>query len=190
MAKPTGGERVTPAQIAATAEKLTKDGNIGVAYTYNEPLIGYEFVLDCAALVHEKGLKNILVTNGYIQREPFIALLPYINALNIDLKGFTDAFYQKVSGSLDTVKENIAMAARYAHVEVTTLIIPRENDGEGEIDALARFLAGVNPEIPLHLSRFFPRHEMTDREPTPVETIWQLKKTAENYLKYVYAGNI
>jgi pyruvate formate lyase activating enzyme len=193
MAKPGGGrntQHMTPEQVAAAAEHFIPQGNIGVAYTYNEPLIGYEFVLDCAKRVRERGLKNALVTNGYIRPEPLLALLPYIDALNIDLKGFTDKFYENVKGGLEAVKESIRIAADMAHVEVTTLIIPRENDGEEEIDALARFVAEVGLNIPLHLSRFFPRHQMTGKEPTPGDTILRLKKVAERHLRHVYAGNM
>lgn len=189
-ARSENAEMLTPAQVAALADRMKPEGNIGVAYTYNEPLIGYEFVRDCAIAVHEKGLKNVLVTNGYLHAEPFLALLPYIDALNIDLKGFTEAFYRRVKGGLEEVKRNIALAADHAHVEVTTLIIPGENDSEAEIEALSRFLAGINPEMPLHLTRFFPNHEMTDKPPTPKETIFRLKEVAEQYLKYVHPGNM
>jgi pyruvate formate lyase activating enzyme len=189
MVKPIDGEYTSPAQIAEISKKLIPRGNIGIAYTYNEPLIGYEFIKDCAILLRKQNQKNVLVTNGYINRQPFLELLPYIDALNIDLKGFGD-FYKKVKGRLDIVKENIALAAEAAHVEITTLIIPGENDGDEEIDALAMFISGINAEIPLHLSRFFPKYEMTDKPPTPPETILRLKKIAEKYLKYVYAGNM
>jgi len=180
---------VSPEQLAAKAAELVPQGNIGVAYTYNEPLIGYEYVQNCAALVHEQGMINVLVTNGTVEEEPWRALLPLIDASNIDLKGFTPAWYRQLGGNLETVKRSIALAAERCHVEVTTLLIPGENDSEEEIRELARWLASISPEIPLHLSRFFPRYQMTDRPPTSVEQVYGLAETAQGYLPYVYTGN-
>ena len=180
---------VSPEQLAAKAAEFVPRGNIGVAYTYNEPLIGYEYVRDCAALVHERELVNVLVTNGTIEAAPWRALLPLIDAVNIDLKGFTDTWYRKLGGDIETVKRSIALAAEQCHAEVTTLLIPGENDSAREIRKLARWLAGVNPNIPLHLSRFFPRYWMTDRSPTPVERVYRLAEVAREYLAYVYTGN-
>ena len=180
---------VSPEQLAAKAAELIPRGNIGVAYTYNEPLTGYEYVRDCSALVHERGLVNVLVTNGTIEEVPWRALLPLTDAVNIDLKGFTAAWYRKLGGDLDTVKRSIALAAERCHVEVTTLLVPGENDSVEEVRELARWLAGVNPDIPLHLSRFFPRYRMTDHPPTPVERIYRLAEEARAYLAHVYTGN-
>ena len=180
---------VSPEQLAAKAAELVPHGNIGVAYTYNEPLIGYEYVRDCAALVHEQGMVNVLVTNGTVEVEPWRALLPLIDAANIDLKGFTPAWYRRLGGDLETVKRSIALAAEWCHVEVTTLLIPGENDSEEEIRELARWLASISPEIPLHLSRFFPQYQMVDRLPTPVEQVYRLAEAARGYLSYVYTGN-
>ena len=180
---------VSPEQLAAKAAELVPQGNIGVAYTYNEPLIGYEYVQNCAALVHEQGMINVLVTNGTVEEEPWRALLPLIDASNIDLKGFTPAWYRQLGGNLETVKRSIALAAERCHVEVTTLLIPGENDSEEEIRELARWLASISSEIPLHLSRFFPRYRMLDRPPTPVEQVSRLAETARRYLSYVYTGN-
>ena len=180
---------VSPEQLAAKATELVPQGNIGVAYTYNEPLIGYEYVQDCASLVHEQGMVNVLVTNGTVEEEPWRALLPLIDAANIDLKGFTPAWYRRLGGDLETVKRSIALAAERCHVEVTTLLIPGENDSEEEIRELARWLASVSPEIPLHLSRFFPRYRMLDSPPTPVEQVYRLAEAARRYLSHVYTGN-
>ena len=180
---------VSPEQLAAKAAELVPQGNIGVAYTYNEPLIGYEYVQDCASLVHEQGMVNVLVTNGTVEEEPWRALLPLIDASNIDLKGFTPAWYRQLGGDLETVKRSIALAAERCHVEVTTLLIPGENDSEEEIRELARWLASISPEIPLHLSRFFPQYQMVDRLPTPVEQVYRLAEAARGYLSYVYTGN-
>ena len=180
---------VSPEQLAAQAAELVPHGNIGVAYTYNEPLIGYEYVWDCAALVHEQGMVNVLVTNGTVEEEPWRALLPLVDAANIDLKGFTPSWYRRLGGDLETVKRSIVLAAERCHVEVTTLLILGENDSEEEIRELARWLASISPEIPLHLSRFFPQYQMVDRLPTPVEQVYRLAEAARGYLSYVYTGN-
>ena len=180
---------VPPEQLADKAEELIPRGNIGVAYTYNEPLVGYEYVRDCAAAVHDRGMVNVLVSNGTIEERPWRALLPFLDAANIDLKGFTQSWYRRLGGGLDTVKRSIALAAERCHVEVTTLLVPGENDSVDEIRALAQWLASVSPDIPLHLSRFFPRYEMRDRPPTPVEEVYQLAEEARNWLAYVYTGN-
>lgn len=181
---------LSPEQLVKKAEELVHSGNIGIAYTYNEPLIGYEYVRDCGKLAHERGLKNVVVSNGYICREPFENILPLIDAMNIDLKGFTEEYYHRLSGDLETVKQSIELASRACHVEVTTLIVPGENDSEAEMEALAEWLAGVNPEIPLHLSRFFPRYKYMGKSPTSPETLYKLRDIAGKHLKYVYTGNI
>jgi len=180
---------VSPEQLADKAEELISQGNIGVAYTYNEPLVGYEYVRDCAALVHDRGMDNVLVTNGTIAEQPWRELLSLLDATNIDLKGFTLAWYRRLGGDLDTVKRSITLAAERCHVEVTTLLVSGENDSVAEIHALAQWLASVNPDIPLHLSRFFPQYEMQDRSPTPVEDVYRLADEARIWLTYVYTGN-
>ena len=181
--------KLSPELLASRAEELVPQGNIGVAYTYNEPLVSYEYIRDCATLIREKGLVNVLVTNGTVEEALWRALLPFIDAANIDLKGFTAAWYRKLGGDLDTVKRSIALAAEQCHTEVTTLLVPGENDSVEEIRELSRWLAGVDPNIPLHLSRFFPRYQMTDRPPESVERIYHLADEARAYLTYVYTGN-
>jgi len=180
---------VSPQQLSDQAAELRTWGNIGIAYTYNEPLVGYEYVRDCAVLVRERGMVNVLVTNGAAEEVPLRDLLPLIDAANIDLKGFTSAWYRRLGGDLETVKRSITLAAERCHVEVTTLLVPGENDGAEEIRELARWLAGADPNIPLHLSRFFPRYHMTDHPPTSVEKVYHLADEARAYLKYVYTGN-
>ncbi len=180
---------VPPKALADKALELRPYGNIGVAYTYNEPLVGYEYVRDCAALIHERGMVNVLVTNGTIEETPWRELLPLIDAANIDLKGFTPEWYRRLGGDLETVKRSISLAAERCHVEVTTLLVPGENDSEEEIRTLARWLAPVDRNIPLHLSRFFPRYRMTDKPPTPVERVYRLADAAREYLFFVYTGN-
>jgi len=126
---------LSPEALADKTLELRRRGNIGVAYTYNEPLIGYEYVRDCAALVHERGMVNILVTNGTIEEAPWRALLPLIDAANIDLKGFSPEWYRKLGGDLEAVKRSISLAAERCYVEVTTLLIPGGNDCVEEVRA-------------------------------------------------------
>ena len=178
-------------EIVAKAVSLRSRGNIGIAYTYNEPSIWYEFVYETAEKAKEKDLMNVLVTNGYIEEEPLMRILPYIDAMNIDLKAYNETFYRDlVKGDLEKVKETISRSARRCHVEVTTLIIPGLNDSREEMEDMCGWLASLSPELPLHLSRYFPKYEMTDRPPTPLGTLLELKRIAERHLKYVYLGNI
>ena len=179
----------SPEALVQLALALRPRGNLGLAYTYNEPLVGYEFVRDCAAMVREAGMFNVLVTNGTIEEAPWRALLPLIDAVNIDLKGFTEAWYRRLGGDLETVKRSIALAAEACHLEVTTLVVPGCNDGEDELRALSGWLASLRPDIPLHISRFFPRHRMNDLRPTPVDTVYRLAAVARERLRYVYTGN-
>ena len=163
-----------------------------MAFTYNEPLISYEYVRDTACLVHARGLKNVLVTNGTAELSVQDEILPYIDAMNIDLKGFSEGYYKKLGGDLETVKHFIERAAgrdANCHVELTTLIVPGENDSEEEMEQEAQWIASINHDIPLHVTRFFPRYKMTDRAATNVEKIYRLKAVAEKHLKWVYAGN-
>lgn len=182
---------ITPEELADKAKELKDEGNVGLAYTYNEPSIWYEFVLDTAKLAHRKDLKNVMVTNGFIEKEPLRELLHHIDAMNIDVKGYTASFYRDIcKGVLDDVKRTVEMAAEKCHVEITTLVIPGLNDAVEEIDALSRWLAGISEEIPLHLSRFFPNYEMQDVPATPRETLVKAQETAMRYLKHVYLGNV
>lgn len=185
----TGWRMMRPEELADLAEDCRGRGNIGVAFTYNEPLAGYEFVRETARLVHERGMKNVLVTNGTAKLPVLEELLPYIDAMNIDLKGFTEEYYRKLGGSLETVKEFIRRAAKECHVELTTLIVPGENDSAEEMEREAEWIASVDSEIVLHVTRFFPRYRMTDRKATDVEEVYRLRDAAGKYLKYVYTGN-
>ncbi|MBM7624019.1 AmmeMemoRadiSam system radical SAM enzyme [Sporohalobacter salinus] len=171
--------------------ELTKEHNsIGIAYTYSEPLIWYEYILNTAQLIHQAGLKNVLVTNGLINPRPLAELLPYIDGLNIDLKAFSEDFYNDIcQGYLEPVKESISLADQESLVEVTTLLIPGLNDSREEIERLVTWLAGINPDIPLHFTRYFPKYKL-DAEQTPVETLLQAKEIAEEKLNFVYLGNV
>lgn len=183
-------ESAAPSRLAELAEELRPRGNIGLAYTYNEPLVGWEFVRDCAREVRARGMKNVLVTNGTAEPEVLRELLPLIDAYNIDLKGFTEEWYRKLGGDLQTVKNFIKMAAGAAHVELTTLIVPGENDGEDEMRALSSWVSSAGENIPLHITRFFPRRLMTDMPPTPKETLFRLADVAREKLETVIIGNI
>ena len=181
-------KNITPEELKNIAQEAMSQGNIGVAYTYNEPLINFEFIYDCARKIHEAGIKNVLVTNGFINPVPLKVLLPYIDAMNIDLKSFTSDFYTKIGGKLENVKNTIRTAQKHCHIEVTTLLIPNEN--EHDIEKVAQWLSGISIDIPLHISRFFPLNKYTNREPTPPETISAAVETARRYLKNVFAGNM
>ncbi len=185
-----GAEYLAPEALAELAVKYRDQGNIGVAFTYNEPLVGWEYVRDTARLVHEKGMLNVMVTNGTASLEVLDELAPYIDAMNIDLKGFTDRYYNEIlGGSRQMTMDFITEAVKHCHVELTTLIVPGENDSEEEIREMAEWIAGLSDEIPLHISRFFPRFNMTDRDATPVRTVYDLADVAREKLKYVYTGN-
>jgi pyruvate formate lyase activating enzyme len=179
---------VSPEELAETAEGLEGRGNIGVAYTYNEPLVGWEYVRDTAVLVHEKGMKNVLVSNGSAGIETAAEIVPLMDAMNIDLKVFSEEGYKKLGGDLAQTEGFIKYAAGKTHIELTTLIVPGLNDDAGMMEREAAWIAGIDPEITLHVTRYFPGWKM--KEPaTPAETVYGLADTAHRYLRYVYTGN-
>ncbi len=184
-------ESATPAALADLAARLARErGNLGLAYTYNEPLVGWEFVRDCAYEIHARGLLNVLVSNGVAEAPVVEALAPLLDAANIDLKGPSQAYYDWVGGDFNAVCRTISsLHAAGCHVEATTLVVPGRNDTEEDIAAIAAFLASVSPDIPLHVTRFFPRFRMTDAAPTPVSTVHRLADVARAYLRRVLAGN-
>ncbi|MCL5056777.1 MAG: AmmeMemoRadiSam system radical SAM enzyme [Actinobacteria bacterium] len=174
---------------AALAAREKDTPNVGLAYTYSEPFMWYEYVYDTSRLARSKGLKNVLVTNGYVNEEPLKALLPYIDAMNIDVKGFTDRYYRDTcAGRLDPVIRTVEISAGKCHVEITTLLVPGLNDSPEEIRELARWLGGIDRDIPLHFSRYFPNYKF-DLDPTPAATMLMARETAGEYLNYVYIGN-
>ena len=186
---PAGSRYVSPGQLVQKALDYKSAGNIGVAYTYNEPLTGWEYVLDAAKLVRAAGMKNIIVTNGMASEEVLERILPYTDAMNIDLKGFTNVWYQKLGGDLKRVKEFILRAAAVCHVELTTLIVPGENDDPEKMREQAGWITSVSKTIPLHVTRFFPRYHMTDRPATEIQTVYKLADIAGRYLEHVFVGN-
>ena len=180
---------VSPESLAEKALSLVSRGNIGVAYTYNEPLVSWEYVRDASRCVRSLGMKNVVVTNGCVNSTVIEKVLPFIDAMNIDLKGFTREWYEILGGDLDVVKDTIARSAKKTHVEVTTLIVPGKNDGEEEIRSLAQWVSKIDKKIPLHITRFFPHWRMPDAEATPVDTVYRSVSAAREYLEYVYPGN-
>ncbi len=187
-------ESLQPEELVDIAEATKKRGNIGIAFTYNEPLIGYEFIRDTAKLAKEKELKTVIVTNGTAELPVLEELKPYIDAMNIDLKGFTDNYYREtLSGDRQQVMAFIEAASAFCHVELTTLIVPGENDSEEEMRELSKWVSRLKgpdgEDIPLHISRFFPRFRMQDRAATPVRTVYHLAEIAREALHYVYTGN-
>jgi pyruvate formate lyase activating enzyme len=181
---------VEPQELVRLADKARAQGNIGLAYTYNEPLVGYEFVLDCARLVRQAGMRNVLVSNGYINPEPLEALLPFIDAANIDLKAWNDRFYSQICGGRrEPVLAAIRLLAARCHLEVTTLLLPGENDSEEEIGELAAFLAALHPDIPLHLSRHHPDYQMSEPPPISLARMEKLAGLARRSLRHVWLGN-
>ncbi len=183
-------EKITPEKLAEVANAYKVRGNIGVAFTYNEPLICYEFIRDSAKLIKEMGMKNVLVTNGTAELEVLEEIIPYIDAMNVDLKSFSEKTYREVlGGDLNMTKAFIERAVKDCHVELTTLIVPGMNDTEEEMRELSGWIAGMSDEIPYHISRFFPRHKMSDKNPTDIGKIYMLADIAREKLKYVYTGN-
>jgi pyruvate formate lyase activating enzyme len=181
-----GLSETDPEVLVETAEQR---GSIGIAYTYSEPLVHYEYILATAKIAKGKGLKNVLVTNGYLNPEPAAELFEYIDAANVDLKSFSQDFYtEEIKGNLEPVLAFITQAAPLISLEVTTLVIPGKNDSESEIRAIADFISAINPDIPLHLSCYYPTYKYTVGA-TPPELVFRHVQTAREKLNYVYAGN-
>lgn len=192
IAHPTGSlalRDASPEQVVAQALALRQRGNIGIAFTYNEPLIGFEYVRDTAKLAKEHGLKTVCVSNGFTTDATLDAVLPWIDAWNLDLKG-NDAFYRSLGGALAPVQNTISRAAKRAHVELTMLVIPGKNDDLDAFRGLVDWIASVDADIPLHLSRFFPAHRWNDVPPTPVATLRIMADIAREKLSTVLLGNV
>ncbi len=191
-----GGVRyIAPEELADLAAEYVSHGNIGVAFTYNEPLVGYEYVIDASKEVHKRGLKTVLVSNGCVSDQVADLVIPHIDAANIDLKGFTDDYYGKfLKGSRDMVMNFIEKAADHVHLELTTLVVPGYNDTEEEMRELSGWIAGLKggrgaEDIALHISRYFPRFNL-DVPATDVGLIYRLTEVARENLSHVFPGNV
>ena len=178
-------------QPEAAVQEALSQRSIGIAYTYNEPYVSFEYVLATARLAREVGLKNVLVTNGYYTPGPFEDIVDVVDAMNIDLKSMSDEFYRTYcAGDIEPVLRTIRTAVeRGIHVELTNLLIPGLNDSESDISAWVGFVAGVRADIPVHFSGYHPAHEM-DRPPTPLASLELAHRLAGKKLKFVYLGNV
>jgi pyruvate formate lyase activating enzyme len=181
---------LTPEQVV---EQAREEGCASIAYTYTEPTIFFEFAHDTAAVARQKGLKNIFVTNGFMTEEALDAIQPYLDAANVDLKSFRDEFYRRTcKARLEPVLRTIAgLKERGVWLEVTTLIVPGENDSEQELRDIASFLSGLSTEIPWHISRFYPQYEYGDSQMTPMETLRRAQAIGRQAgLKHIHLGNV
>ncbi len=170
--------------------KVERNKVIGIAYTYSEPSVWFEFVLETAKAAHKKGLKNVLVSNAYINQDPLMELIPYLDAANVDLKSFNSEFYKKIcGGKLEPVLENIKLLSGKVHLELTTLIVPGLNDSRKELRQLFKWVNKFDRQIPLHLSRYFPEYKLK-RSATPIKKMQEAYQLAREYLDYVYLGNM
>ncbi len=177
-----------PEEIVALA---VKNNSASIAYTYSEPVVWYEYVYDTARIAHSRGIKNVMVTNGFINEEPLIRLLPFIDAMNIDLKCYDESNYKKIhKGGLEPVKNTIKTAyANGCHVEVTTLIVTGINDSHDELIETAEFIASVNKAIPWHISRYHPSYKY-DKPATSVKLLINAYEAASKILDFVFTGNL
>ena len=185
------GDLYSPEDVVSAAEQANCRS---IAYTYTEPTVFFEFAYDTAKLAHEKGILNVFVTNGYMTFEAVHMIRPYLDAANVDLKAFNDEFYkEQCSAKRKHVMETLKlMKSLGIFVEVTTLLIPGLNDDKRELQHLASFIVNsLGPETPWHISRFHPTYKLTDRQPTPVESIHMARRIGiEAGLRYVYSGNV
>ncbi len=178
---------ISPVQLC---EKVLATKARQVAFTYTEPLMWFEYIMDCAPLFKEAGIRIVMVSNGFINPEPLQELLPIVDAWNIDLKSMDDEFYEKICGAhVAPVLKTISSVASVSHLEITNLLIPGKNDSTEQIESLVDWVAALNPDIPLHFSRYFPRFKMKE-QPTPEKTLNTAYKIAIKKLHYVYVGNI
>lgn len=184
------GNEITPEEIVEEAKESRCQS---ISYTYTEPTVFFETVKETAKLATENNIKNCLVTNGFMATKPLQDIAPYIDAANVDLKSFSNKFYIEICGAkLEPVLENIRLMVELGiWVEVTTLLIPTLNDSEEEGIKIAKFLADLNPDIPWHISKFYPTNKMLDKPFTPIKTIRLFRKIGQNVgLKYIYSGNV
>ncbi|MGC8735590.1 MAG: AmmeMemoRadiSam system radical SAM enzyme [Dissulfurimicrobium sp.] len=184
------GDDYTPDEVV---EAAVLNGAKSISYTYVEPTIFYEFAYDCAVIAKKKGIRNVFVSNGFMAPDVTRHLVPVLDAINIDIKGFTERFYREVcKAKLKPVLDNVKLFHELgAWVEVTTLIIPGLNDSPEELRDIARFIKGVSPAMPWHVTAFYPTYMMMDKPPTPISSLRLARRIGlEEGLKYVYEGNI
>jgi len=184
-------EEMSPGQVLEITKRYVPNGCIGVAYTYNEPFTWYEYVKDIAALVKEAGLFNVLVTNGYVLEEPLRGLLPLVDAMNIDIKGFNESFYHRLGGHFrPAIRTAETAKTAGCHIEITNLLIPDLNDAREDIEKLVDWVANkLGKDTPLHFSRYFPSYKMM-AGPTPLETLHLAEAIAKQKLDLVHLGNV
>lgn len=188
-------QELDPHSLVSLALEARAQGNIGIAFTYNEPLINYEYIIDVAQAAKNSGAANndlniVAVSNGQLERPYARQVFPHIHAFNIDLKAFSPGFYAKMGGDFELAKRSIELACSLAHVEISYLVIPGLNDSLEEIESAARWLAGLDREIPLHISRFFPNYKLMSVESTPVKKIKDAVRVAQRHLHNVYSANL
>ncbi|NMB34735.1 MAG: AmmeMemoRadiSam system radical SAM enzyme [Firmicutes bacterium] len=184
-------EYIAPEKILAFLEGQPARGQLGVAYTYNEPTVWYEFVRETAEIIAVEGYQNVLVTNGLIKKEPLKELLPFIGALNVDVKAFREDFYRRHcrGRGFKEVLRTVEQALSTCHVELTYLLIPGLNDSAEEIKEFVDWVVSLDRKVPVHFSRYFPQYRLS-LPPTPLETLYRAWGTAHEKLSYVYLGNV
>ena len=181
--------KLGPEELVHLAEELKSHGNIGLAFTYNEPLTNYECLLDTAILARKAGLETVVVTNGQINEPYLLKLLPYISAWNIDLKAFSQEAYQSLGGDFHTTLRTIQLTSPTSHVEITSLIVPKISDDLDLFKQQIDFLASISPNLPLHLSRYHPAYKYNE-PPTDKKLMFEMLELAKAKLNYVYLGNV
>ena len=184
------GTRLQDIDVSDVLRLARTNNTRAVAFTYNEPLVWYEFIADCAAVLREEGIAVVLVSNGMIREEPLLALLPFLSAANVDVKTFDSVTYRNLGGDIDSVKKTVErMFEANVHVEITTLVVPDISDDPDDFAREVEWIASISPDIPLHLSRYFPRHRWS--RPATSETLLDaMATTARRLLRHVYLGNV
>lgn len=180
---------ISPKDLAEKAKNLQDRGNIGLAFTYNEPTINFEYVRDTFKLVKKLGMETVLISNGQINDPYLEEILPLTSGWNIDLKTFSKSNYRKLGGDLDTCLNTIKKVAKSSHLEITTLVVPGISDDLDDFKKEVDFLSDLDPNIPLHLSRYFPSYKY-GKDPTPINLMEEMKKIAQEKLNYVVLGNV
>ncbi len=184
-------DTLTPAELVEMALSARSRGNIGIAYTYNEPSVGFEFVIDSARLAAENKLVNVMVTNGMLSRKRSDELMRFIDAYNIDLKTGVASKYEKIGGDMSLICDNIRSIRTYGrHVELTTLVVPGFNDDEDDFSEIVDFIAKTDRNIPLHITRFFPAGNMRSAAPTDINTLRRFRDIARKKIENVFLGNV